>query len=805
MNITDSQLANIPDELKTRPQWVVWREEKRGGKLTKVPYSPSGYKAKANTPATWSSWKAALAAYQDGHNYTGIGYVFTDADSLTGIDLDKCGDGAQFEPWALDIVEKMASYTEKSPSGRGLHIIIKGKLPPDGRRKGKVEMYDQLRYFTMTGDVLPSTPSTIEKRQAALEALHARIFTPDGDTDTTGPQARQAARVTTLDDAELLRRAMAAANGGKFAQLWMGDYSGYPSQSEADLALCQILAFWTGGAETQIDRLFHQSSLYRKKWDTRHYGDGRTYGQGTIEKALRNTTEFYTPGDKVVTDNEMITPDPGDNVSPRKKRKLVPEPNIEGDNLPIATVMGALKKSETGDAEMLTHMYRDRLVFDHSEKEWYVWNGNHWQLDKIGHVSNLVAYKIAGQYLHAAGELQKTGNADTAAAMTKRAGSLRRRNRISNTLARAQSQPILALTGDEWDSNPWRLGVANGVVDLRDGEFSEGKPRNYIRKASPTEWQGLDTPSPRWEQFLSEIFSDDTNTIAFVQRLLGYGLTGLAIEHVLPVLWGDGRNGKGTLIEAIGAVLGNDLATPTESNTLMTAGRGGGGGPQPFLYALRGTRIVWASETNEGQVMNLGLVKQMTGGDTITCRTLHSKPVTFSPSYLILLMTNNKPHVSAEDPAIWDRLRLIPFTERFVDDPRRENEHPKDKYLSKKLNQEASGILAWLVRGCLEWQRIGGLNAPKTVTEATEDYRREEDILGRFLTECTIVKKGAETRAKDLYLAYDAWCEESNITPRSNTTFGKKIKRFHLTDDRDNQGVYYKDIGLLRVRGDKFV
>jgi putative DNA primase/helicase len=167
-----------------------------------------------------------------------------------------------------------------------------------------------------------------------------------------------------------------------------------------------------------------------------------------------------------------------------------------------------------------------------------------------------------------------------------------------------------------------------------------------------------------------------------------------------------------------------------------------------------------------------------------------------------MLITNNKPHVTAEDPAIWDRLRLIPFTQRFVEKPKRENEHQKDKYLSDKLQKEAPGILAWLVRGCLDWQRTGGLHAPDSVMGATEDYRREEDILGRFLTECTISKKGATTRASELYQAYKTWCERNGITPRSNTTFGKKIKRFYLTADRDMHGIYYKHIGLLEDRID---
>lgn len=795
------QPDSIPEYLKSLPQWIVWRTEERNGKLTKVPYSIYGGKARSDDPATWADYNTVIEHYtHNGHDLDGIGFVFARDDGIVGIDLDHCTDErGNLLPWAREIVDAINSYTEWSPSGEGLHIILKGKLPGGGRRRGNIEMYDQRRYFTMTGRLLDDSSPAIEERQEELEIIRKRIFSKGRDQEraTSAPP-----RPAGIDDAELLRRAMRATNGEKFARLWVGNTSDYPSQSEADFALCRMLAFWTGGDTAQMDRLFRQSGLYRDKWDTRHYSDGRTYGQGTIENALATTTEFYTPscddrGDNATAATKVITAGVSPGVSPSEQTKRnkhrIPEPSVE--TVPITTMINALKKSETGDAELLAMMYRDRVVFDHTEREWYVWNGAHWQIDRTGNVSNLVAYQIAGQYLHAAGELQKSGAADDAAAMTKRAGSLRRRNSISNVLARAESQPNIALTGEEWDANPWLLGVANGVVDLRDGSFSAGNPRHYIRKAAPTPWLGMDTPAPRWERFLSEIFAGDEDLINFVQRLLGYGITGLAIEHIFPVLWGDGRNGKGTLLETIGAVLGNDLASPTEASTLMMASRGGGGGPQPFVYALRGTRIIWASETNEGQVMNIGLVKRLTGGDTITCRTLHSKPVTFAPTYLILLLTNNKPHVTAEDPAIWDRLRLIPFTERFVADPKADHEHPQDKYLAQTLRTEGPGILAWLVRGCLEWQQTG-LHAPASVTEETDSYRREEDILGQFLSECTVQIDGERVYGSDMYRAYSTWCEENGITPRSNTVFGKKIKRFYLTDARDMHGVYYKDIAL---------
>jgi len=481
---------------------------------------------------------------------------------------------------------------------------------------------------------------------------------------------------------------------------------------------------------------------------------------------------------------------------PDVTKDAIPTPSVDGW-LSLAVVKEALNLGETGDAELVTNLYRDRVVFDHTEGSWYLWDGHNWQIDRKEKMPDLVAYKIAAQYLNAAAEAQQSGADKEAMALTKRAKSLRQRNRINNVLTRARSQSFLALAGYEWDTNPWKLGVKNGVLDLHTGEFAPGRPNDYIRQAAPTEWHGIDTPSPRWERFLLEIFAGDQELVNFVQRLLGYGITGLSVEHVLPVLWGKGRNGKGTLLEVIGAVLGPSLAIPTESSVLMSAGYSSGNSPQPFVYALRGTRLVWASETSEGQRLNTAVVKKLTGGDTIFTRTLHSKPIRFTPSYLILMLTNNRPHVDALDQAIWDRLHLIEFTQRFVDNPQGEGEHLKDKYLVGRLKAEAPGVLAWLVRGCLAWQREEGLDPPDSVKAATAAYREEEDTLGQFITECVITKKGERVRAQSLYDAYTEWCERNHLKELTGTTFGKKVKRHYFDSGRDEKGVYYKDVCLM--------
>ena len=238
--------------------------------------------------------------------------------------------------------------------------------------------------------------------------------------------------------------------------------------------------------------------------------------------------------------------------------------------LEVRDVMTAFNRGETGDAEILAALYADRLAYDHAEKCWYLWNGQHWQADKTKQTGNLVANNVAAQYIHAAAEKQKNaGDNDKAQEqienLWKRAGNLRYRSRINNVLALAASQPALALAGDEWELNPMLLAVQNGIVDLATGHFRPGKPGDYIRTAAPVVWQGLAAPAPRWEQFLQEIFAGDTEIIGFMQRLLGYGITGQTTEHILPILWGQGRNGKETLLETIKNVLG-DLAAPASKD-----------------------------------------------------------------------------------------------------------------------------------------------------------------------------------------------------------------------------------------------
>ena len=293
--------STLPTALVEYDQWICWREQERDGKPTKVPITPrSGEFASSTDEQTWTPFDNALE-YAEAGKADGIGFVFTDDDPFVGVDLDDCRDPdtGTVDEAADDIIDRLDSYTERSPSGTGYHVLIKGELPDGRNRKGTIEMYDSARFFTVTGDHVAETPTTVARRQDALAAVHREYVQDDiceqasnnGGGETTQEQAPD----IDLDDQELLEKAKNATNGEKFERLWNGNTLSYESQSEADMALCFLLAFWTGGDATRIDQLFQQSGLMRDKWDEVHYADGSTYGEKTVERAITGTSEFYDP------------------------------------------------------------------------------------------------------------------------------------------------------------------------------------------------------------------------------------------------------------------------------------------------------------------------------------------------------------------------------------------------------------------------------------------------------------------------------------------------------------------------------
>ena len=285
----------VPEALVAEERWVCWRTENRDDTVTKVPVDPAngGY-ARVDDPGTWTGFDDAIEYYREREAVDGVGFVFRDEGPYAGVDLDNCVDpeSGEVAAWASEVVDRLDSYTERSPSGTGLHVIVEGAVPDGGNRGDGIEVYDRARYFTVTGDHVDGTPVDVKERTEELRSVHAEFI---ADADAVAEEDLPAERPgVDLSDRELVRRAMGAANGDKFARLWRGDTSGYPSHSEADLALCSLLAFWTGGDPDRIEALFGRSGLVREKWWERP-----DYRERTIRTAVGSCTAFYDPAMEV--------------------------------------------------------------------------------------------------------------------------------------------------------------------------------------------------------------------------------------------------------------------------------------------------------------------------------------------------------------------------------------------------------------------------------------------------------------------------------------------------------------------------
>jgi len=794
---TDIQFENIPRALKERDQWVVWRYEWKEGKVKpdKVPYQVTGRKAMTNVPSTWSSFGAVSTTFGSG-GYDGIGYVFGADDPYVGIDFDDIiTDG--IAPEYESFIQRFNSYTEITPSMSGVHIVVSGTLPSHGRRKGSVEIYSEGRFFTFTGYRLEYTSPNIEERQQVLDAFHSEIFQSSANAtanqtfqSSTNVTANQIWQTVDLDDdMDILRMAKSAKNGTKFTQLWEGDHSDYRSQSEAELALCSLLSFWTGQDTDRIDRLFRQSGLFREKWDERHNATGETYGAMTIQKATKNT-EVYRP----------------------KEQEMV-----KGADQTLA--LSCFYEGEFGDAKLAHDRFSGTLLYDHEADRWYSFNRN-WTEDRTLDVRASVRQVLRDAYQSLVGYLkqqrQNTSKAaqsskederhnNLMAGIQKRLADLNTLKRIDTIVKILKGGQFFGIRGDEWDRDPWVLGTSYAVIDLRTGESRPSQPEDRIRKFAPTEWKGLDAPAPRWERFIAEIMGEDQDVeqprTQFLQRLLGYSLLGKQLEAHLPILYGEhGRNGKETLFEVVRHVLGS-LAMPLQKELLMESNQRRGGQASPELYDLYNVRIAWISETGDGEKIDAAKAKHLSGNGTIACRQLYSKDITrFEQSHQLFLFTNHKPRMGATDDALWSRIILVPFDMSFVENPTESYHRPIDKHLREKLKAESSGILAWLVRGCLEYHRIG-LAIPPVLLDLTKQYRLSEDLISQFLDDCVELcpDKEESVQSSVLYLRYTEWANDNGYRPLSNKRFAEKLPS-SLNKVKRKDANYYNGIKLLPKR-----
>lgn len=437
--------------------------------------------------------------------------------------------------------------------------------------------------------------------------------------------------------------------------------------------------------------------------------------------------------------------------------------------------------TDAGNAEAFALLYGNRFRYDHTSGHWLVWNGRYWAADQVKEADSAALQTVRARR-YAAIQILDSKEASRRLIWAFQSESVKLR---TNLLKTAQAMKPISSETKDFDNDPFLLTVANGTLDLRKGELREADPGDLITRATEVAYS-LDATCPRWERFLLEIFSDDRELVDFIQRAVGYSLTGETREQCLFILYGEGANGKSTFVETIMELLGTHAATARFSTFMVQSYSGGG---RNDIARLAGARFVKASEAEQEGRFDEATLKEITGGDRITARFLFKEYFEFKPQFKLWLATNHKPAIRGNDHAIWRRIRLIPFTKQFAGPER-------DPHLPEKLRRELPGILRWALVGCLNWQRQY-LGIPRLVGEATRDYRQQSDQIGRFLHERCVMDPALMVAAQELYAAYATWCTTKGEKVQANNVFANSISSRKIEKIRRSSGNLYVGVGLV--------
>lgn len=511
-----------------------------------------------------------------------------------------------------------------------------------------------------------------------------------------------------------------------------------------------------------------------------------------------------------VTNETQCSP-PLDHGEVEQIAKSVARYKPEGQYKPVATseVKTPVHLTDMGNSTRFARQHADDLRYI-GQWGWLVWDSKRWARDDTGAVMRAARQTVSGLYAKAQRlesqsnalipELEKAAAgsdqaliesikekrqklADRAKAVLKWALQSQGRTRLTAMVELGQSEKALVARPEWFDGDPWLLNVDNGTLNLQTLELKPHDPDQWITKLVPVAWKP-DAQSSRWEQFLREVFDDDTDLIDFVQRRVGYSLTGNVQEQEFALLWGRGANGKSTFVSTILAMMG-DYAQTTRAETLLETKTS----INNDVAALAGARLVVASELPEHATLNESLIKDLTGNDSITARFLYKEYFTFRPQFKLWLYGNHKPRVRGTDDAIWRRVNLVEFGRQFTGDD-------ADPQLASKLQNELAGILAWAVRGCQRWQ-AEGLHTPEAVDNASRQYRTDQDVIGAFVEDCCVTGPNFSAYTGNLFEQYSQWTEDSGEYTVSKRRFGQKLRERGFTKDRSTGNAQlYRGIGL---------
>ena len=766
-------IKNIPAKLKSDCRFCVWKFEKRSGQKTKMPYNPAnGDRARINDLRTFADFKTTLMAYAMG-GYDGIGIAVGSGIGAFDIDHGIREDGTLNDTAAAVLSIFPTAYVEKSPSGKGLRgffgvpedfVYDKTVYYINNRSKG-LEVYmpgATNRFVTVTGDVYRT--GEIPNDETAMTTLLDSLMKRNKQVQNT-----QLRHHSYLDDDAVIAHAEEANNGDKFKRLFAGDWEDlYDSQSDADMALLSILAFWCGCDEEQMDRIFRTSGLMRDKWDRRQAGT--TYGAISIRNTVNTCAAVYVPVNaQDIVDEEFTNLDP-DSKSPEF------QPDITKLTLSLDEMAPHTNprygRDEIGMGNMFADFFKPIARYNSERGIWYVYDGTVWQPDtenlKVAELAKLLADKL---YVFALTITEE----DARKRFIDRVRKLQLRKHRETMLKDAKS--VFPLSMRSFDQDIYLFNCKNGTLDLRTMEFREHRPEDYLTKVSPVNYDP-EADCPRWHTFMDEIMQGDKARADYLQKAIGYALTGDTKMECLFILYGPtSRNGKGTTMESILRIMG-EYGKNADPTMLQAKFNAQSNGPTEEIARLAGARFVNISEPAKKLTIDAALTKRLTGNDTITARYLHENSFEFRPNFKIFINTNHRPNIT--DLTLFDsgRIKIIPFDRHFD-----EKEQDKDLKTTFAKPENMSGILNWMLEG-YKMFRSQGLEMPGSVINATDDYRKASDKIAQFCEACLVSKPGAMLRSKSVYNRYKQWSEANGYHAEGIKNFKTEFLKHYVEDRR---------------------
>jgi len=454
--------------------------------------------------------------------------------------------------------------------------------------------------------------------------------------------------------------------------------------------------------------------------------------------------------------------------------------------VPASTPTG-LATTDTGNAQRFVAKHGQNVKYVPELGKWIIWRGDYWTVDAAGSVIEL-AKDTAKTFF---GEVAACDSDSVRSMLAKHASQSLNRARLQAMISLAATDREVVVHVDQLDADPWLLGTQNGVIDLRTGSFRASRRDDLLTQRCGAVFDGA-AKCPTFMAFLERVTGGDSDLITYLQRLVGYILSGSTEEQCFAFLYGHGANGKSTFLDLIARLCG-DYGTQTQPETLM-ARRGGGASSD--LARLMGKRLVVSNEVREGAHLEENLIKQLVGGDVVTARFLYQEHFEFRPRFKLLIAGNHQPVIKGDDDGIWRRVHLVPFVQTI---PVAE----RDKKLGEKLGRELPGILNWAIEGCLAWQK-SGMGVPAVITEATKRYRKEMDLMGAWIEEQCEQVVGVRSKSRLLYASYRQWAEAGCIKPVSNMVFLRKLdtrgfRREHTRDGNVLVGIALRGGGLAMV------